>query len=146
MHEGRIRQMGISNSQSLNKFACILNFGNYNLTYTMIAVNSLVCGPLKWRNGGSSTQQWGVLSEQQRTDILQGIDNGIAQKGDNIMANAELVQIAAKKIFPAYYWNVIIADPSARLGYSVCMPYFDTWFSLRAFKDYKCNYFGSAHN
>ena len=61
------------------------------------------------------------------------------------MANAELVQIAAKSS-AGFYWNVVIADPSARFGYYACMPYFDTWFSLRAFKDYKWNYFGSAHN
>ena len=137
--------MGISNTQNLNKFVCILNFGNYNLTYTMIAVSAFACGPLKWRNEGSSPDQWGVMSEQERAEIVQAIGTAIAQKGDNIMANAELVQIAAKKIFPAYYWNVIIADPSARFGYYVCMTYFGTWFSLRAFKDYKWNYFGSEH-
>ena len=61
------------------------------------------------------------------------------------MANAAIIQDAATKGVGFGTWTVIIADPSARYGYYICMVTLEKWFALRAYKDFKWNYFGSVH-
>ena len=47
VHEGRIRQIGFSNSATkLKKYLVLMNYGKYNLTYTMIGLNDIVCAKI----------------------------------------------------------------------------------------------------
>ena len=146
MFEGRIRQIAVSNTPlKVNKFATILNHGSFGLSYALTAVGSLVCGPFRWHSGGSNIAQFAGFNDTQVTMILQAVDNAIVQKGNDIMANAASIQNALYPNVQNAVWNVIIADPTARFGFNACMGISLQWFSLKAYKDFKWNYFGSLH-
>lgn len=146
MFEGRIRQIAVSNTvMKVNKFLTILNYGNFGLSYALTAANFLVCGPLRWHSGGSNVAQFAGFNDTQKAMILQAVDNAIVQKGNDIMANAASIQEALYPNVQNAVWNVIIADPTARFGFNVCMAITLQLFSFKAYKDFKWNYFGSLH-
>lgn len=119
-----------------------LNYGKYNLTYVLIAVNGVLCGASHQMNADSNTSAQfgsGMDSALQQT-VLAAIDNAIIEQGSNIMHNAAMIQQVLPTLNGA--WTILIADPSARYGYWNCM-YPNYWFGLKAYKNFKWNYFGS---
>lgn len=77
--------------------------------------------------------------------IKTTVDNSILYQGDDIEQGATYLKDKLGSALTLGYWDVVITDPSVSYGYFICRSYQEYWAALRNYKDFKWNYFISAH-
>lgn len=83
VHEGRIKQIAFSSkSMEYNKYAWLLNYGKYNLTYTIYGTNRNYGCP-EYGGGGSASFGSDITpTNQQKLTAI--VNDSIIYRGDNI--------------------------------------------------------------
>ena len=144
-YEGTIQQISLGSSYAYwNKYMSLINYGKSRITYILLAFPNYYCSYKYETTGGDSLDQFGsTVTESERQAIMGVIDNAITYQGNNITSNAYYIQDRMKAVIKGN-WAVVIADPNAKYGYHVCRSAGLKWFALRAFKNFKWNYFGSC--
>lgn len=119
VHKGKINQIGLSTQQlSYGKYAQLLNYGKYNLTYTIYGTNGNYGCPEK--AGGGIAEFGQDISPTSQEKLRSIVSDSILYRGNNINGAAEYIKQKAEANLSLGYWFVIIADPTTEFGYDIC--------------------------
>ena len=119
VHEGIIKQISVSTKMmDYKKYGWLLNYGKYNLTYTIYGTNRQY-GCSEYGGGGLAPFGADISSVNQQK-LTAIVNDTILYYGDNIDGAVEYIREKAAANIGLGYWYALIADPTTNFGYYVC--------------------------